>query len=316
MTLNVGFIGAGGRARSAHYPAVSRMEEVSIQAVSELDESLAGEVMQRYDIPRYHTDYKEMLEEDLDAVYVVMGETFVTPVALDALNSGRHVFIEKPPGANSEETQQLLDAAVANNVHCMVGFQRRFAAVTREAMRRVRKKGDPTLAIGEFHKFMHSGPQPLTSTLWNDVCHVIDTVRYMAGSEPAEVTAYRDARGADWRTNYNALIRFENGAVGIITGNRSSGGRYLRTELHGIGVGCYMRIPGEIEVYEDGEGPKVLSGADISGAPEGDVPSYDGVMDMHREFARAVATGETPLTDLRDVIHTAHLVDQIEGVEG
>ena len=316
MTLKVGFIGAGSRARSAHYPAVSRMDGVDIQAVSELDETLAKQVMEEYDIPRYHTDYRQMLDEDLDAVYVIMGETVVTPIALDALNSGRDVFIEKPPGANSKETQQLLDAAVANDVHCMVGFQRRFAAVTREAMRLVRTKGDATLAIGEFHKFLINEPQPLTSTLWNDVCHVIDTVRYMVGSEPAEVTAYQDARGADWTTNYNALIRFENGVVGIITGNRSSGARYMRTELHGIGIGCYMRIPGEIEVYQDGEGPKVSSGAEISGAQEDDARSYDGVMEMHREFARSVRTGETPLTDLRDVIHTMHLIDQIEGVEG
>lgn len=313
MTIKVAFIGAGRRARTAHYPAINRIQQMDLQYISELDESLAREVMGKYKIPHYYFDYREMLKRQIDAVYIVMKETQVTPIALDVINSGRHVFIEKPPGANIKDTQQLLDAAIHNNVHCMVGFQRRFASVTKEAMRLVHKRGNATLAIGEFHKYLINSPQPKTSTLWDDICHVIDTVRYMTNSEPLEVTSYQDSPATDWNTNYNALIRFRNGAVGIITGNRSSGGRYLRTELHGIGVGCYMQIPGEIEVHENGEGPNVLSGAEISGVPEDDTHGFDGVMEMHREFARSVMTGNTPLTDLRDVIHTMELVENIGG---
>ena len=54
-----------------------------------------------------------MLESvDLDAGYVVMGEEYMTPIAIGCMNAGKHVFIEKPPGSSPEETQQLLDAGV------------------------------------------------------------------------------------------------------------------------------------------------------------------------------------------------------------
>lgn len=311
--LKVGFIGAGSRAQKAHYPNVSRLEGVHIAAVAELDETRMQTVAEKYRIPRTFNDYKRMLDEvKLDVVYVIMGETFVTRPAVDCMNAGKHVFIEKPAGANSDETQQLLEAAMANNVFCMVGYQRRYADVTRKAMQLVNARGPATLAVGEFHKLLrHPGA---TSTLWNDICHVVDLVRFMVGSEVVEVHAYQDYHQSDWKNCYNGLIRFANNAVGIITGNRSSGGRYLRAELHGYGVGCYMRLPEQIEIYEDGKGPRVLSGAEVEGKDPQDVASYEGVLTMHRHFIECIQSGATPCSDIRDVIHTSRLVDMLEGV--
>ena len=321
--LKVGFIGAGRRGQSIHYPCVSRLDDVSLEAVAELDGSRMETVVDKYDIPRHFSDYREMLESvELDIVYIVMGETFVTPIALDCMNAGKQVFIEKPPGANTAETQQILDAAVANDVYCMVGYQRRHAAMVQEAIKLVRDRGPATLAVAEFHKLL---PSPgATSTLWNDICHIVDLVRYMVGSEATEVTAYQDSHNATWKNSYNAMIRFANDAVGIITANRSSGGRVMRVELHGIGIGCYMHIepppplPHQMEIYEDltafSSSPRILSPTDISGTAVEDVDSYQGALAMHEDFIRCIQTGETPSTDIRDVIHTSRLVDRIEGI--
>ena len=314
--LRAAFVGAGTRAQSAHYPSVTRLENVSVDAVSELDESKAKTVMETYRIPRYHTDYRQMLDTmELDLVYVIMGASHMTSIALDCMNGGKHVFIEKPAGANLAESQQLLDAAEANNVYCMVGYQRRYSAVVREAMGRVRKRGDATLATGTFHKYMPDGPSWGISTLWTDVCHVIDLVRYMVGSEAVEIHAYQDSHAWGWTHCYTALIRFANNAVGVITANRSSGSRYLRMELHGTGVGCYIQLPDPLEVYEEGGEPEILTGAELSGADPDDRPSYDGVLAMHRHLEECIREGKTPLTDIRDVIKTSELVQQIEGQE-
>ena len=314
--LRAGFIGAGLRAQSAHYPNVSRLEGLGIEGVAELDESRAKEVMEKYQIPRYFTEYPQMLESmDLDVVYVIMGAKEMTSIAIDCMNAGKHVFIEKPAGANLAETQQLLDAAEANNVYCMVGYQRRYAAVVREAMRRVKNHGGATLATAVFHKYMPDGPVWGLSTLWTDVCHVVDLVRYMVGSEPVEVQAFRDSHDWNWTHCYNALIRFANNAVGVISANRSSGARYLRMELHGTGIGCYMQLPEPLEVYEDGGDVQVLSGAEISGTDPQDRYSYEGVLSMHRHLTDCIREDKTPMTDIRDVINTSRLMSQLEGTE-
>ncbi len=313
--IKVGFIGAGRRAQSSHYPCVDRLDEVSIESIAELDGNRMKQVVETYNIPRAFTNYFRMLNDvDLDVIYIIMGETFVTQPALDCMNAGKHVFIEKPAGANSDETQEMLNTAIRNNVFCMVGYQRRYTAVTQEAMRRVKERGPATLAIGEFHKLLRDGPGA-TSTLWNDVCHIVDLVRYMAGSSVVEVHAYQDSHASTWPNCYNGLIRFANNAVGIVTGNRSSGARYLRAELHGLGIGTYMRIPDQIEIYEDNSGPHILSGAEISETDARDVASYEGTLAMHQHFVHCINSGETPCSDIRDVIHTSDLADQLEGMK-
>jgi len=164
---------------------------------------------------------------------------------------------------NSKETQQMLDSAIANNVSCMVTYQRRYTAVTQEAMRLVKERGQATLAMGEFHKPGNPDGDEMAS-LWNDVCHVADLVRYMIGSEVMEVTAYQDAQENGAKNVFNGLIRFANHAIGIVSGNRCSGGRVLRSELHGRGVGCYMmHIPRQIEICENGKAPRIVMGWEL-----------------------------------------------------
>jgi predicted dehydrogenase len=311
--LKAAFIGAGGRSQGAHYPNVNRLEDdVEMHAVCEIDEERLNQVATKYEFAHTFTDHRKMLDsQDLDIVYCVMREQWILQPALDCINAGKHVFIEKPPGANSDETQQLLEAAIANDVYVMVGFQRRYAAVTREAMRRVAAKGPVSLAVTTFNKQI-LGVKEFTTTLWNDVCHVVDLLRYMAGGEPTEVTAYRDNFGGDSRNFYTALVKFDNNATGVLFGNRASGGRVLRSELHGVGIGCYMKIPEELEIY-DNNNRSVMGGWEVDGVEQRDSPRYEGVLTMHEHFVDCVKNKKVPLTDLRDVIHSIHLVDQIEG---
>jgi predicted dehydrogenase len=312
--LKVAFIGAGGRARGAHYPAVSRLPDVTIEAVAELDTERMSKVVEQYRILRQFTDYKQMLSEvELDAVYVIMGPAFVTPIAIDCMNAGKHIFIEKPAGGSTADAEAMLRASEVNGVKTMVGFQRRFAAVTREAMKRLSERGPATLCIGEFHKNLlgQPGPSYRVSTLWDDVCHVVDLVRYMSGGEVQAVTGYQDSHESSWRNCYNGLVRFDNKAVGFISGNRSSGGRYLRAELHGIGIGCYMMLPETLDIQLDNQRMVRLTGAELAGTT--DEPSYEGILTAHQHFVECIRENKEPISSLHDVVKTCRLVDQLEG---
>lgn len=98
-----------------------------------------------------------------------------------------------------------------------------------------------------------------------------------------------------------------------VPSNHASGGRDLRSELHGIGVGCYMRIPDQIEVLQDNRKPVVVSGVELSNEDSTDVIASDGTVAIHRHFAESIRNGVTPSSDIRDVIKTSHLVDQLAG---
>ncbi len=310
--LRAGFIGAGGRSQSAHYPAVDRLSGVELTAVCEMDEARLAQVTDRYDFPHVYTNHRAMLAEvELDVIYCVMHEQWLLQPALDCIRAGKHIFIEKPPGRNSAETRQLLDEAVKHDVYAMVGYQRRYTAVVREAMRRVRQRGPVSHAVATFNKKLFFDKPPYSTTLWDDVTHVVDLLRYMVGSEPVEVTRYRDKfDSVDWN-QYVALVRFASGATGVVFGNRASGGRVLSAELHGVGVGCYMKLPEEIDIRED-DRQTVMQGWEINGDEADDASSYEGTLAMHAHFVHAIQNQVIPISDLRDVIHTIRLVDWIE----
>jgi len=314
--LKAGFIGAGGRGQQAHYPSAHRLsDQVEMAAVCELDDERLHQVVEKYGFERTYKDHRTLLDEiDPYVVYCIMNEKWLLQPVLDCIAAGKHLFIEKPPGANSDETRQILEAAEKHKVWVMVGLQRRFTAVNREAIRLVNAKGPVSLATTTFNKQLFSDGKEFTTTLWNDLVHVVDLLRYMAGGEPTEVTAYQDKFGGEGFSHYTAMVRFDNDATGVMFGNRASGGRVIRSELHGVGVGCYMDIPASIEIHEDNQ-MRTLGGWEIDGVDKDDVPAYEGLLHMHEHFIDCVNTDTRPLTDIRDVIHSIGLVDQIEAAE-
>eukprot|EP01051_Picozoa_sp_SAG22_P010819 SAG22_NODE_994_length_6119_cov_167.397674_7_plen_312_part_00 len=263
--LRAAIIGAGGRARGSHYVCVSYLkDQVELVAMCELDPELMGEVAAEFGIPQTYADHTQLLAElasTLDIVYVIMNERYLLRPALDCIEAGCNIMIEKPVGSSGDEARQLLAAAERKGVTLAVGVQRRFTNVVQEAMRVVATTGaPPTMAAGTFNKMLLGGTgqdaagaygapksaasklAPLTpdrrvpsvtTTLWNDGIHIVDTVRYMCGGEVVAVECGAAAVGGSSFNLYTARVTFDNGAVGMITANRAAGGRVLRAELHG-----------------------------------------------------------------------------------
>ncbi len=249
MTLNVAFIGAGSRATQAHYPLVTRLHKegvVRLEAICDLNTERLAAAGEKFGVERRFTDYRHMLAEtDLDAVYVIMPPHHSLQIVLDCLNAGKHVMVEKPPASSSKNLELMADAAERNKRVTAVGFQRRYSPIAQEIRRLVLERGPVTQCVGQFHKHLlgKSGPSEKmggVSTLFEDVIHAVDFVRYMCGGEPVETHILRDRFFADWTTCYSALIRFSSGAVGALLANCTSAGRVQRFEVHGKGIGAAL----------------------------------------------------------------------------
>jgi virulence factor len=322
----VGFIVAGRRASSAHYPSVARLQEageVELVAICDLDEQRLAAAADRYGVGpdgRY-TDFKRMLAEaPLDAIYAIFPPSLTGPLAYEVLEAGVHIFMEKPPGITVVETQRLVDAAERAGRWAMVGLQRRFTTVVREAQRRVAERGPANMCLVEFHKDMVTNERnrrrPTTSTLVDDLIHVVDLCRYLCGGrvdETPEVHVLQSHfTGAEWPNCYNAVVRFASGAHGVISGNRSSGGRVMRAELHGDGIGCYIDpLPDRLRILSDnGRADVTLTGAELAGSDA--EYEYEGIQAAHRHFVECIRENRQPLTDVRDVIASMRLVEQLE----
>ncbi|HOO29306.1 MAG TPA: Gfo/Idh/MocA family oxidoreductase, partial [Lachnospiraceae bacterium] len=125
--MKVGIIGCGGIARGKHLPAIRKQGNIEVAAFCDLIEERAEEFRVKFGWPdaRVFTDYRELLKEDLDAVYVLTPNREHSFITIDALRAGKNVMCEKPMAKTQEEAQAMLDAAKETGKLLTIGYQNR-----------------------------------------------------------------------------------------------------------------------------------------------------------------------------------------------
>lgn len=126
--VRAGFIGCGGIANNKHLPALKNVKEVEVVAFCDLIEERAVKSATNFGAPsaKVFTDYKELLQEDLDVVYVCTPNRSHSQITVDALMSGKHVMCEKPMAINYKEAQAMLEAANKSGKLLTIGYQNRY----------------------------------------------------------------------------------------------------------------------------------------------------------------------------------------------
>ena len=101
--VRLGIIGLGWFGE-IHGDAIAGIPEIELAALCTRTESRLDELAKKFGVTQTYTDYTEMLANpDIDAVSVVtMWDQHTVPV-LDALQAGKHVFLEKPMASTVED---------------------------------------------------------------------------------------------------------------------------------------------------------------------------------------------------------------------
>ncbi|MBE6610831.1 MAG: Gfo/Idh/MocA family oxidoreductase [Ruminococcaceae bacterium] len=131
--LRIGIIGTGWIA-DAHIASYKKMKDVEIVAGCDLIPGKADAFFRKHGIIGVKTDYashKEMLADkslNLDAVSVCTYNRQHAPCAIDSLNAGIHVLLEKPMCVTTEEAVEIIKAEKASGKVLSIGFQPRLDA--------------------------------------------------------------------------------------------------------------------------------------------------------------------------------------------
>lgn len=125
--MKLGLVGFGKIARDQHLPAIARTEGIELVAVASRHSQAEG--------VRNYTDVKEMLaaEPELDAVAMCQPPQARFEAAHQALAAGKHVFLEKPPGATISEVEALISLAEQKGLTLFASWHSRYAAAVAQA---------------------------------------------------------------------------------------------------------------------------------------------------------------------------------------
>jgi predicted dehydrogenase len=109
-----------------HLPYLSELpDRFEIAAVCDISSTVAEECGRRYGARSVHTDWRDLLSEELDAVMVLTSGNHA-PIAAEAARRGLHVFVEKPMALSSADCLAILDAVESAGVCLLVGTMKRY----------------------------------------------------------------------------------------------------------------------------------------------------------------------------------------------
>lgn len=235
--IRIGIIGAGNIG-SVHASEFSKLnEECQITAITDVYLPLAQAKAKQFGIANVVASPEELIgREDVDAVIIGVPNQYHAPLAVLAIEAGKHVLIEKPMGINGKAALQILRASQASDKVVMVGHQMRWESVPMQIKEQIdrgelgkiytaktgwfRRKGIPGWGTW-FTQMDQSGGGPLI-----DIgVHMLDLALYLMGN-PKPVSVYgatyaqfgpsRKGIGSWGTPNWNGTYDVEDLATALI----------------------------------------------------------------------------------------------------
>jgi len=243
--IRLGIIGASSFAE-AHLFGIAQCKNAEIVAVCDIVEERAKDMAEKYNIPSYYVDYKDLLaREDIDAVTIPLPDQVHCQATVDALNAGKHVMCEKPMALNMDDCKQMIEASRKTGKQLMIGQVCRYTDSFKKAKALVEdgEIGELFFVESEYaHDYSKIGGfggwrvTPERHPVIGGGCHAVDLLRWIAGN-PTEVTAYANNKVlTDWPIMdcTVAILQFPNNVIGkVMTSVGCKRSYTMRTVLYG-----------------------------------------------------------------------------------
>ncbi len=239
----LGIIGAGNFTGAVIAPELARLQAATKYISSA--KGLSGTTLaKKYKIPNSTTNYQDILKDpEVDAVLITTRHSAHAQQVMEALEAGKHVFVEKPLALTYEELDAIATVYEQQQQTLTVGFNRRFSPFAIDARQQLGDAG-PLNVIAT----MNAGAIPANhwtqdmqsggGRIIGEACHYIDLITFLTGSIVESVVM--NALGphtAENTDNAVILLKYQNGSQGVINyfSNGSKAYSKERVEIYSQG---------------------------------------------------------------------------------
>lgn len=258
--IRVGYIGCGGHSYRNVLPTF-QYAPIDLVAVCDIDEYKAAVFARQFGAERKYSDHREMLEkEQLDAVFVVTGydpdgEPQSTAIAMDALQAGVHVWMEKPQSGDPEKIKEMMRLSEQSGKWVAIGYKKIFFPAIVKAKQLMSRPdfGQLTSCYGRYpqslppHEERRDGRRMIG--FLDHIVHPMSILYYLAGPVHAIQWIREPRRGATV-----TMIKFINGAIGTLhlTAGQSGMSPLERVEVVGEGANVVVDNGVHLTYYRPG----------------------------------------------------------------
>lgn len=269
MTLRYALIGCGRIAPNHVVAAINNNLEL-IALCDVVPENLA-ELILKFKLPnttRKYTDYKDMLAKEKPELVAIATESGKhAQIALDCIEAGCNLIIEKPMALSLEDADAIIDRAKEKGVKVCACHQNRFNKSIQKIREAMEQGRFGRLFYGTAHIRWNRGADYYKQASWrgtweqdggalmNQCIHNIDLLRWMMGDKVTEVMAYTDKLNHDFIEAEDlglALVKFANGSYGMIEGTTNTYPQNLEETLYIFGEKGTVKAGGKsVNIIEE-----------------------------------------------------------------
>ncbi|HEY7035842.1 MAG TPA: Gfo/Idh/MocA family oxidoreductase [Thermomicrobiales bacterium] len=335
--LRVAFVGCGEHARMSLYPslraafggspaglpALVLTQEGRSQppllarlvALADHKRDLAERVAAFHHVDAVYTDHREMIAaEQPDAVIVCMHPKRQAQTAIDCLEMGTHVWVEKPPAESIAAAEAMAQAAKQAGKLLAVGYMKRFSQPYRRAKTFIQQEAFGEPSVWESRYTYGQYPIDVYRFLNGFATHHLDLPRFFMG-EIESVFAEKVSRGFGL-DGYAVVLRFANGAVGLVNINCLEGAHINQGErvaVTGVGGRVFVENWRRVIGFLPDDSPTYYwEPEDIRPADDQNSLDLHGFVGELRDFVERVRDGGTPGATIADGIAALRLERAIE----
>lgn len=259
-----------GRISPNHIVAALK-NELEIVAICDVATGNMVDKVDKFDLPdsvKQYTDYKEMLtieKPELVAIATESGKH--APIALDCIEAGCNVIIEKPIALSLKDADAIIEAAERKGVKVCACHQNRFNKSVQQIRKAVEKHRFGRMFYGTAHIRWCRDHEYYDRASWrgtweqdggalmNQCIHNIDLLRWMLGDDIVEVIGMTDRLNHPYIEAEDlgiALVRFANGSYGIIEGTTDIYPKNLEETLYLFGEKGTVKAGGQsVNIIEE-----------------------------------------------------------------
>jgi virulence factor len=235
MAMSVAIIGLGSIAQKAYLPVLSAWEGIELYLCSRNPASVA-EIGAQYRIERGTSSLEELIDWEPKAALVLTPSSTHHEIVEQLLMAGIDVFAEKPLTLSLDESRNLAELADQKGKILMVGFNRRYAPLHRQARQ---LWGERPIQMAVLQKNRSSAYHPdLYKNYIDDTIHIIDTLRFFCGDGVAVHTSYQVEH--EKLVGAASTVVYPQGGYGLVLTSLQAGHWYENYALHGGSTSIYI----------------------------------------------------------------------------
>ncbi len=256
---------------SPNHIAAAVANQLEIVAMCDINPDNIVDKKLKFDLPdtvKEYLDYREMLKkEDIDLIAIATESGKHAQIALECIEAGCNLIIEKPIALSLEDADEIIRKADEKGVKVCACHQNRFNKSIQKIREAVDKKRFGKLFYGTAHIRWCRDHEYYDRASWrgtweqdggalmNQCIHNIDLLRWMLGDEIEEVVGMTDRLHHDYIEAEDlgiALVKFKNGAYGIIEGTTDVYPKNLEETLYLFGEKGTVKAGGQsVNVIEE-----------------------------------------------------------------